>query len=118
MNYLSKKKIYFVISVTVFVLMSCVNKRAFDVILYQNTVYDETLIEEIEVVSSRLEIKEKFYEIGVIKASEITTLSYIKKIAAKNGADIVINEGNLNYTLAKYQEIKREKRNEKETIKT
>lgn len=90
--------------------------RSFDIVLYDNQKYEKTNIEDLLIVKSRLEIPDKYFEIGVIKATKETPLSYIKDQAAKKGADIVINEGNYIFTLAKYKFSKKEKKDEKKSI--
>ena len=109
---------YLVFPILLFLLTCSPNPRIFDVILYNNQIYDKTNSAEILIVSSRLEIKDKYFEIGVIKATEKTQLDYIKKIAAENGANIIIDEGNLNFTLVRYKNQKNKESNNEENIKT
>lgn len=104
-------------SIIFLLLFSNCNPRNFDIILYDNQEYEETNIDDILIVSSRLEIPEKYFEIGVIKAIKESRISYIKEQAAKMGAEIIINEGNLNFTLARYKFSKKEKKDDTNTIK-
>jgi len=107
---------YLIIPILLF-LLTC-SPRTFDVILYNNQIYDKTNSAEILIVNSRLEIKDKYFEIGVIKATEKTQLGYIREVAAENGANIIIDEGNLNFTLARYQNQKIKDSDNEENIKT
>lgn len=109
-----KSKIQFLIILIVFSFLGCSTTRMFDVIMYSNQKYKKTDIDKILVVKSRLAIKEKYYEIGVIKATNRTNLQYIKEVASRKGANIIIDEGNLNFTLARYKKQKeKESDNEK-----
>ena len=86
--------------------------------MYDSQEYEETNIDDIIIVSSRLEIPGKFFEIGVIKSTKETDMGFIKETAAKKGADIIIVEGNLNYTLARYKYSKNGEEDETNSIKT
>jgi predicted rRNA methylase YqxC with S4 and FtsJ domains len=110
-----KKNHFFIL--LALIVVNC-SPKTLDVILYDNKAYDSTNFDEIIFVKSRLDIKEKYFEIGVIKATKETTKNFIKKIAAKNGANIIVDEGNLNFTLIRVKNQKREKPNDEKYIKT
>jgi hypothetical protein len=100
------------------IVYGCITPRTLDVVLYGNQKYKETSIEKIKVVKSRLEINEKYFEIGVIKVTETTKIETIKEIASQNGANVIINEGNFNYTLVRYENQKKEDSKNEKSIKT
>ena len=104
----------------VFIIISCnppISSKLYDVVLYSNTKYNKTNLEHIIIVKSRLEIKKSFFEIGLIKTSRQIDNYLLQEIAAKNGANIIIDEGNSNYTLARYKNQKK-KEVQDEGIKT
>jgi|GEM_PF-4796457 len=100
------------------IIIRCANPRTFDIVLYDNVKYQETNVQDILVVTSRLDIKDKYFEIGLIKATKEINFDYIKKSAAENGANIIIEEGNTNFTLARYKIQNNEGPNETNYIKT
>lgn len=71
--------------IMLFVVYGCITPRALEVVLYQNQKYKVTDIEKIIIVKTRLEISEKYFEIGVIKVNDKTEMETIKEIASQNG---------------------------------
>lgn len=78
---------------------------------FDNEKHEPQAPEDILIVNSRLELKDKFIEIGVLKIEGQIALLEIRKEAAKNGAQGIIKDG-INYTLIIFPDKLKVKHNE------
>jgi len=116
-----KNKYFFFFILISFVILGCnpkISKKSYDVIMYSNVKYEKTNVKDILVVGSRLKIKKKFFEIGVIKIYERIDLDLIKNIAAEKGANIIVDDSNKNFTLIRYKNQDQKESNDEKSIKT
>jgi hypothetical protein len=100
------------------ILLSCTPHPPFatDVIMFEKEIYSSTNPDDIEVYTSRLDIPNKYFEIGTIKYQGVPIMEKIKSTAASKGADAVIKDAN-NFVLIKYKlEQEKEDSNETKTI--
>jgi len=81
-------------------------------IKFDNKNYIPTRVSEIIIYSSRIDIPQKYIEIGTIKFEGEVDILQIKDMAAKNGASALLKEGN-NYILLFYTDQKKGKENDK-----
>lgn len=87
-----------------------------DIIMFDKEIYTPTIAGDIKVFNSRLDIPEKYLEIGTIKFQGIPIIDKIQQLAAEKGADAVIKDAN-NFILIKYKTEKQEEiYNETKTI--
>ena len=63
-----------------------------DVIMFDNKIYSTTNPSKIEIYYSRLDIPNKYYEIGTIKFTGDPVFQKIKEIGASKGADALIKD--------------------------
>jgi len=103
---------YIILISIIIILNSCriPAPRVFDTIMYDKIEYKSTNENYIIIYESRLDINQKYKEIGAIKAIKTTTVEEIKSIAAQKGAHAIINDGHLNYTLIRFLDWKEEKK--------
>jgi len=111
-----EKKYYHILLTLIFAftLISCsVSKPiippAYDLIKFDSKDYSPTNADEIIIYSSRINIPQKYVEIGTIKFTGEVDVNKIKQLAATNGADALLKEGN-NYILIFFSKKGREKR--------
>jgi len=105
--------IKFIILISIIIILNSCEipaPRVFDIIMYDKIEYNTTNEDYIIIYESRLDINQKYKEIGAIKAIKTTTEEEIKSIAAQKGALAIINEGHLNYTLIRFLNWKEEKK--------
>ena len=100
-----------------FSLISCSPSKPFippsyDLIKFDSKEYSPTNADEIIVYSARINIPQKYVEIGTIKFTGEVDMNKIKEIAAQNGADALLKEGN-NYILLFFSEQKEGKKDVK-----
>jgi hypothetical protein len=93
-----------------FTLISCsVSKTVipptYDLIKFDSKNYSPTNPAEIIKYSARIDIPEKYVEIGTIKFKGEVDMNKIKELAAQNGANALLKEGN-NYILLFFSEKK------------
>lgn len=108
----------FLLIIFLIIIASCSPPPPFssDVIMFDTEIYSKTNPDDIEVYTSRLDIPNKYFEIGTIKFQGSPDMEIIKKSAADKGADAVIKDAN-NFILIKYKIEKQEqKSNETKTI--
>lgn len=74
--------------------------------------YPPTNINEIVIYSARIDIPQKYLEIGTIKFEDEVDISKIKELAAQNGANALLKEGN-NYILLFFSDQKEGKKDVK-----
>lgn len=87
-----------------------------DIIMFDKEIYNPTNPKDIEVYTSRLNIPNKYFEIGTIKYQGEPIMETIKQSAASKGADALIKDAN-NFILIKYKiDQQEEKSNETKTI--
>lgn len=86
---------------------------ATDVIMFDKEIYNPTNPIDIKVYTTRLDIPNKYFEIGTIKFQGSPDMEIIKKSAADKGADAVIRDAN-NFILIKYK-TEKQKENSDET---
>lgn len=99
-------------------IISCTTPPPFssDIIMFDTEIYKPTHPKDIQVYSSRLDIPNKYSEIGTIKFQGEPIMETIKQSAASKGADAVIRDAN-NFILIKYKiEQQEEESNETKTI--
>jgi hypothetical protein len=80
--------------------------------------YDKEFVSEnvdISIFNSRLELPDKFIEIGVIKRASICSIDVVTKIASEHGAHALIKDGD-NFTLIRFLNNEEEKHDEKDYI--
>lgn len=110
---MKRTAIYFItISLLLIVMAGCYYKTSnsntpLSVIKFDNQKYHKTDPEKIIVYTTRKDIPEKYIEIGTIKFERIKSVDEVKELAAENGAEAIILEGN-NYVLIIFKEINKE----------
>jgi len=116
-----EKKYFHILLVLLFAftLISCSVSKPFippsyDLIKFDSKNYSPTYANEIIIYSARIDIPEKYVEIGTIKFEGEVDITKIKELAAQNGADALLKEGN-NYILLFFSE-KREGKKDDKTI--
>ena len=85
-----------------------------DTIMFDKKIYSPTNSQDISIFNSRLDIPQKFIEIGTIKYQGVPDLEQIKILAAKKGANAILKDAN-NYILIKYY-LEKEKNDEESKI--
>ena len=112
-------KPFLLILFSYFLLIACSSaKETFTttVIMFDKEVYEPTHSVDIKVFSSRLDIPNKYVELGTIKFTGEPIIDQIKQLASDKGADAVIRDAN-NFILIKYKtEQQKEEYNETKTI--
>jgi hypothetical protein len=86
-----------------------------DIIMFDKEFYAPTIANDIKVFNSRLDIPNKYSEIGTIKFQGTPIIERIKELASTKGADAVIKDSN-NFILIKYQTKEEVKPDETKTI--
>jgi len=81
-------------------------------IKFDDNNYIPTPVSEIIIYSTRIEIPQKYIEIGTVKYEGEVDITKIKEIAAQNGANALLLEGN-NYILIYFTEQKEGKKDAK-----
>lgn len=96
-----KKKYFQILLVLLFAftLISCsaskpVIPSTYDLIKFDSKIYPPTYSDEIIIYTARINIPQKYMEIGTIKFGGKVDMNKIKELAAKNGADALLKEGN------------------------
>lgn len=114
-----KRKYFKILSVLLFAftLISCsvskpVIPPTYNLIKFDSKDYSPTNADEIIIYSARIDIPQKYLEIGTIKFTGKVDMNEIKELAAKNGADALLKEGN-NYLLLFFSEKKEGKKDDK-----
>ena len=93
-----------------FTLISCsvskpVIPPTYDLIKFDSKNYSPTNPAEIIIYSARIDIPQKYVEIGTIKFTGEVEIQQLKDLASKNGANALLKEGN-NYILLFFSEKK------------
>lgn len=114
-----EKKYFLILLVLLFAftLISCsvskpVIPPSYDLIKFDSKNYSPTDANEIIIYSSRIDIPQKYVEIGTIKFEGEVDITKIKELAAKSGANALLREGN-NYILLFFSEQKEGKKDAK-----
>lgn len=84
-------------------LSSCSSSKPFkmDLIIFDKTLYQATDPSSINIYNSRLDLPNKYLEIGSIKFEGDVDTEALKKLAASKGAEALLLDGN-NYILLKF----------------
>lgn len=107
----------FLLIIFLIIIASC-NPPPFttDIIMFDKEIYKPTIASDIKIFNSRLDIPNKYSEIGTIKFQGNPIIEQIQNLAAEKGADAVIKDAN-NFILIKYKTEKQEEiYNETKTI--
>ncbi len=100
-----------------FTLISCSASKpvippSYDLIKFDSKNYSPTDANEIIIYSTRIDIPQKYIEIGTIKFEGEIEIIKVKEMAAQNGANALLKEGN-NYILLFFSEQKEGKKDDK-----
>lgn len=110
------KQFLLIIYFLLFVLSCSPPPFTTDIIMFDKETYAPTNAADIKVYNSRLDIPNKYLEIGTIKFQGEPIMEVVKQSAALKGADAVIKDAN-NFILIKFKtEHQEEKSNETKTI--
>jgi hypothetical protein len=84
--------------------------------MFSKEIYTPTMVNNIKIYEARLEIPDKYYDIGTIKFQGEPIIAKILEIASEKGADAVIKEFN-NFILIRFKTHPKENQsNETKTI--
>ena len=91
-----------IILTLVFLLSACAFNNSISFFPFDAIDYDMVDADNVNVYNNRLEIGNKFEEIGILKVKGYPGIESIKEQAASHGADGIVRDGK-NYILVKIQ---------------
>ena len=89
-----------IILILVFLLSACAFNNSISFFPFDAIDYDMVDADNVNVYNNRLEIGNKFEEIGILKVKGYPGIESIKEQAASHGADGIVRDGK-NYILVK-----------------